>query len=72
MSAFSDAMAAIRDVVLMQANIEELEKDFSDMSADLKGLQDHVASISMRLARLEGMIEGAAIVTGRQPRLPGE
>ncbi|MFM9853947.1 MAG: hypothetical protein ACKVOJ_14260 [Sphingomonadaceae bacterium] len=70
MSVLGDALAGIRNVMLMQSDVERLQREITQTAADLRGLRDYTTSIDMRVTRLEGMIEGAAIVAGRQPRLP--
>jgi hypothetical protein len=72
MSIFGDAFDTIRNVMLIQSDVERLQQEISGIAADMRGLRDYATSIDIRVARLEGMIEGAAIVTGRQPRLESE
>lgn len=66
MSAFGDAMRAVRQVVLMQANIERLQSDFDRLGGDMRGLKDFANMIDKRVIRIETMIE----MSGRGPAQP--
>lgn len=66
MSAFGDAMRAVRQVVLMQAHIERLQSDFDRLGGDLRGLKDFSNSLDRRVIRIETMIEMSA----RRPEQP--
>jgi hypothetical protein len=70
MSAIGDAFAGLRKVLLMQENIERLEKNFEKLSADLIRTRDYAASIEQRVARVEGVVEGYGRAMSAQPRLP--
>ena len=70
MSAFGDAMTAIKEVVLLKSRVEILDQRIGSVSDDLDGLADMVASVRDRVSRLEGVIEGAAIAAGNRPQLP--
>jgi hypothetical protein len=72
MSTIGDAFAGLRKVLLMQENLERVEQNFDRMADDLRRTRDYAVEIDKRVTRLEGMIEGAAIVAGRQPRLGSE
>ena len=70
MSAFGDAMTAIKEVVLLKSRVETLDQRIGSVSDDLDGLADMVASVRDRVSRLEGVIEGAAMASGSRPQLP--
>ena len=72
MSALGDAFKALREVVLMQSHIERLQDDVRTLTSDLDGLGTLVALLRDRVSRIEGLIEGAAMASGRftPPRLP--
>ena len=70
MSAFGDAMTAIKEVVLLKSRVEILDQRIGSVSDDLDGLADMVASVRDRVSRLEGVIEGAAMASGNRPQLP--
>lgn len=71
MTTVSDALKALREVVLIHANVERLESSVDKMSDDIDGLADGVGVLRDRVARLEGFLEGAAAAQ-RTPRLPSE
>ncbi len=70
MSAIGEAFAAIRRIVLMDANIERLDAQVSELSDNVDGLASGLAGLSDRVARLEGFIQGAAAASQVTPRLP--
>lgn len=72
MSAFSDAMAAVRNVILMQAKLERLESEVENLSDDLRGVKDYAVTLDRRIARIEGTIDGFGMAAGEQRRLPRE
>jgi hypothetical protein len=69
-SAFSDAVGAVRNVILMQSKLERLEAEISALSGDLRGLKDYTVTLDRRIARVEGFVEGAAAAS--KSRLPRE
>ena len=70
MSAFGDAMQAIKEVVLLKSRVDALDKQIGIVADDVDGLADLIASVRDRVARLEGVIEGAAMASGCRPKLP--
>ncbi len=73
MSAFSDAMSAVRSVILMQSKLERLEGQIEHLSSNLDGVKDYAVTLDRRLARVEGFIDGAATASaGRTRRLTKE
>ncbi len=68
MSAFGDAMKAVRDVVVMQTRIDALYKALEDQSREAKALAGIIIDVDKRLSRLEGMIEGAALARRSLPK----
>lgn len=70
MSAIGDAFNGLKRVLLMQENIERLDKNLESMATDLRRTRDYAASIDQRLARLEGMIDGFGMAAAAQARLP--
>jgi hypothetical protein len=61
MSALSDALAALKNVVLMQERLDVMRSDLSRTADDVRGLNDYVSSVDKRVIRIETMIE----MTGR-------
>ena len=68
MSTFGDALKALRQVVLLQSRLDQMDGRIVKLGADLDGLVDAVGSLRDRVSRLEGVIEGAAMAT-RQRRI---
>lgn len=69
MSTLGDAMNAIKNVMLMQANLERMQRDMERMSADLAGVREAVVMVDRRVVRLETLWEAAGKSGGRQPPL---
>jgi len=72
MSAFGDAMKAVKDVILMQASIERLDEDFQRLTDDVRGAKDAIVDLDKRLVRIETLVEMSGGGRGGQPpRLEG-
>ena len=69
MSAVSDALAALKNVVLMQERLDVMRADLGRTATDLRALTDKVYSIDGRLLRIETMIEMSRGGGGSVPRL---
>ena len=68
MSAMGDALAALKNVVLVQERLEVIRADVSRQADDLKRLTEQVYELDKRVVRIETMIE----MSGRgleQPRI---
>lgn len=57
MSTLSDALTALKNVVLMQERMDVLNQKVDRLAGDVKGLNDYVVSIDKRVLRIETMIE---------------
>ena len=57
MSTVSDALTALRNVVLLQERLSALQKELDRVGGDIGGLSSHCASLDKRLVRIETMIE---------------
>lgn len=53
MSLIGDAASALKDVVLMQSNIERLERAVERQDRDIGGLRDVIALMNERIVRME-------------------
>lgn len=53
MSGFSDAFAALKNVMLLQERMEGLRGDIGQVSGDLRTLTEKVGTINERLIRIE-------------------
>ena len=72
MGLFSDIGTALKNVVLMQANLERLERTAERQDRDIAGLREVMAKFSERLVRVETIIdEGLANARSRRS-LPEE
>lgn len=68
MSAFGDIFSAMRQVILMQSRLDQLDQRMTRMAGDIDGLATGLLAVRDRVARLEGVIEGAAMAAGRHQR----
>ncbi|MEG3084444.1 hypothetical protein U1707_12395 [Sphingomonas sp. PB2P12] len=68
MSTFGDIFGAMRQVILTQARLDQLDVRMTRMAGDIDGLADGISSLRDRISRLEGVIEGAAMAASRQQR----
>ena len=73
MTGFGDVVRAVREVLLMQSRIDQLDGRLNRMSDDLEGLAELVGTLRDRVSRLEGIITGVEMARGAgPPRLPGK
>ena len=70
MSALSDALAALKNVVLMQERLDSMRTEQTRINGDLRDLNTYAQSIDKRLIRIETMIE-MNMGRGATPRLEG-
>ena len=67
MGLFNDIGSALKNVVLMQANLERLERSAERQDRDIAGLREVMAKFSERLVRVETIIdEGLANARSRR------
>jgi archaellum component FlaC len=71
LSAFSDAFAALKNVLLMQERLDSMRSDIGRISGDLKTLTEKVGSINDRVIRIETMIEMTERQATQAPRIEG-
>lgn len=57
MSAMSDALVAIRNVMLMQERLDVLTRKVDRLADDVRDINDYALSIDKRVIRIETMIE---------------
>lgn len=67
-----DLFAGVKKVLLMQENIERMERNIETLAHDLRRTRDYAATIDQRVARLEGYVDGATAAARFQPRLSGQ
>ena len=70
MSALTDALRGVRDLLLLQAQVKNLEKAVEGQGSLMREMARDLINVDKRLSHVEGMIRGAAIVSG-QPRIEG-
>ena len=75
MGAVGDVLAGIKQVILLQENIERLQRDMENLARDVGRIRDYAGEIDRRVARIEGVMEGygraaAQAPVPRQKRLP--
>jgi len=66
MSTVSDALAALKNVVLMQERIQVLQREIERVAGDVSGLNDYCVALDKRVVRIETMIEMSARGTDRR------
>lgn len=71
MSAFRDALAALKKVVLIEENVSRLQQDMAILTDEMRRNRDYTASVDRRVAVIEGTIQGFNMAAGA-PRLPKE
>ncbi|HEX6741523.1 MAG TPA: hypothetical protein VF079_07000 [Sphingomicrobium sp.] len=72
MSGLGDALAALKNVMLLYDRMERVQKDVERLTGDLRDTNKWIAEIDRRVARIEGVMEGyqRASSGNRRPRLP--
>lgn len=68
MSALGDALAALKNVVLMQERLDVMRSDLSRTAEDVRGLNDYISAVDKRVIRIETMIE-MTVRAGSQSRI---
>jgi hypothetical protein len=78
MGTVGEILAGVKQVILLQENVERLQKDVEGIVRDVGRIRDYAGEIDRRVARIEGVMEGygratsQAAATPRQKRLPRE
>jgi hypothetical protein len=57
MSALSDALAALKNVILLQERLDIVRSDLANTSGDLKTLTEKVADVDKRLYAVERVMD---------------
>ena len=74
MGTVSDILTGIKQVILLQENVERLRRDVEGLARDVGRIRDYAGDIDRRVARIEGVMEGFGRATAAQPsrqrRLP--
>ncbi|MFM9978750.1 MAG: hypothetical protein ACKVOP_11980 [Sphingomonadaceae bacterium] len=72
MSIFGDAMAAIRNVILMQANLERMDRQLETLDKTQDGFREALFRLSERLTRVESVLFDQRPATRKVGKLPKE
>jgi len=70
-SALSDALAALKNVVLIQERLDVVRREVIDLAGMVDKLDDRVIEIDKRVVRIETMIELSSRRSPDQPRIEG-
>jgi hypothetical protein len=72
MSAVSEILSGIKQVVLLQENVTRLQRDVESLAQDVRRIREYSGEIDRRVARIEGVMEGyqRASTPASRPRLP--
>ena len=72
MSALGEALKGIKELLLLQAQVQNLERAVENQSDAMKQLGRDLIEVDRRVTRIEGVMEGVArsSPTPRRPRLP--
>ena len=70
MGVLSDVGSALKNVLMMQGNLERLERSAIRQDSDIAGLRDAIGRVSERLVRVETIIDEAREVARSQRALP--
>ena len=71
MSAVGDILKSVREVLLLQSQIERLEEQIDEQNDELKLMSRDLIGLDKRLVRIETMIEMAGSRVGQPPRIEG-
>ncbi len=72
MSIFGDAVSALRSVVLMQANIERMDRQIERLDQTQDGFREALFRLSERLTRVESVLFDPRPPISTRRRLPKE
>lgn len=65
-----DAMGAIRNVILMQANIERMDRQLETLDRTQDGFREALFRLSERLTRVESVLFDARPPAPKNKKLP--
>jgi hypothetical protein len=68
-SAVSDALAALKNVVLLQERLDVMRGDLTRTAADLRTLTEKLYAVDSRVLRIETMIEMSRGATTLPPQI---
>jgi hypothetical protein len=72
LSTLSDAVSALKNVVLMQERLDVVRREISEISSRLGRLNEKVGGLELRVVRIETLIEAASGRPASPPRIEGK
>lgn len=71
MSTLSEALKALKTVLLIEENVSRLQQDVATLADEVRRVRDYAGEIDKRVVRIETMIEMTSRAP-RQSRIEGE
>ena len=71
MSTLGDALAALKNAVLLQERLDVVRRELVDLSSNVRRLDERVINIDRRVVRIETMIEMSGGGRPTNPRIEG-
>lgn len=73
MSAVIDALAALKNAVLLQERLEVIRRELDGLSSNVRRLDERVIDMDRRVSQIEGYLRGRAEASTRRdtPRIEG-
>lgn len=68
MSALGDALAALKNVVLLQERLDVMRSEQARINDDVRGLNSYILAVDKRVVRIETMIEMNARAAPQLPK----
>jgi len=69
-SSIGDAFAALRKILLIESNVERLQRDVELQSAEIRRVRDYAGSVDSRVTLIEGRFQGFEMARRQPPALP--
>ncbi|WP_448502726.1 hypothetical protein [Sphingomonas sp.] len=69
MSTVSDALTALKNVVLMQERLDAMRRELGEVHGQVGKLDDRLIDLDRRVVRIEALIEYTGRSGGGSPRL---
>jgi hypothetical protein len=70
MGTVGEILAGVKQVILLQENVERLQKDVEGLADDVRRLRDYSGDVANRVARIEGVMEGYGRAATQRPPEP--
>jgi len=69
LSSLGDALAALKNIVLLQERLEVVQRDLGQVATSVAMINDYARDIDKRVVRIETMIEMSRPNGGSAPRI---